>query len=120
MEDLPIVIFSPESFGRRIGIEDNGRRVFCGGEENPNVDDGSGVKYACLALSHVSSKSLSEDQTKSREYPKKIATFSCYLRRIDFFFRDPAVTDGNNRILKLVTLVMKGVEETEEEEVCSP
>jgi len=56
-----------------------------------------------------------------REYPKKIAIVaSCYLIRIDPFFQDPAVSDESNRILKLVTLVMKEVEEMEEEVLCFP
>lgn len=53
-EERPIVTGSPVTLGRRIGIEDKGR-LLCGGDEKPICDDGSGVKYACLASSNVSS-----------------------------------------------------------------
>src|SRR5271170_6036703 len=55
-EDRPIVIASPETFGLKTGSAANGlRRTRLGGDENPNCEDGSGVKYACLPLSQVSS-----------------------------------------------------------------
>ena len=45
---------------------------------------------------------------------------SCHLRRIGFFFQGLVAIDGSNRILKLVTLATKEVEEMEGEELCFP
>lgn len=58
-DERPIVIASPEHFGVSIGIEANGRRLVCKGDEKPSCEEGSGVKYAFFSVSTENSKSRS-------------------------------------------------------------
>ena len=55
IEERPMVMSLPETLGRKIGIEARARRG-CGGEEKPNWEEGSGVRYACPEVSKLSSK----------------------------------------------------------------